>query len=1376
MHLLSAGDGYTYYTNEVATGDVHRESGRELGDYYLADGNPPGQWMGGGTELLGMSGEVTEAQMKALFGEGLHPDADRIIADAMAEGKTREQALKAAKLGRSYYAFQAEKGTLAADIREAYSAFERVNHRDPDTGERRQIRAKVGAQAFREAKGREPSDKEELGRFMSAATRPKRQAVAGMDLVCSPSKSVSVMWALGSDETRTVIEVAQDDAVRDTIRYVEQHAIATRSGTNGIAQIDIKGGVTVTKFRHYDSRTGDPQLHDHLVIANKVMGADGKWRTIDSRLLHRMNVPASEYYNARVMQLVTERLGFTTELRSPTSGKRPVLEIAGLDPELLDEFSSRSIAIRSTTAVLVEQYRDEHGREPNQKALIAIAQRATLDTRPEKEHSRSLHALREDWKARGALRVGYVEGIESGPRQAAAVALENRRELDAEDLHRIAEDVLNTVQEHHAVWGAHVIEAEARRHVAHLSSALHIPENFVDDVARSALSESISLTPPVPHGAFQPLTREDGTSIYEHKGAALFTSAGILAAEDALLEAGRTRTVSPITVDTFERAAAAHEGPLDQGQRDLARAFATSDSVLLVGIGPAGAGKTTALQLAADALHQGGVRMIGLAPSAPAAAVMSDKVGIAATTIHGFLEAHEKADVLPEAFDIMPGDVIVVDEAGMAGTKRLADVVAIAKQAGAHVRLIGDDRQLSAVEAGGALRLLDREIGSVELEHLHRFLDTEEAAASLHLRDPLRPGDPFTWYRDNNRIVGGTPERMADEVFAHWQRDTDAGIPALMLARTTDKVTTLNARAQAYQIASGAVNTAVSVPLRDGLNAHVGDIITTRRNDSQLRIRDGRDRVKNGDLWHVTGISGDGTLTVKHTEHAAPITLPADYVEQHVEIGYARTIGRSQGLTTGNTYTLGDGGMSREDTYVPLSRGAIGNYLFLELEHSDTVDDALQQIAGRYDGMLSAHETIRAEQDRVDNILTLTDQHADVAARADEIRYAHVAELALGEDTATRLAKSDSWGAVAASLRHAEDYGFDPVDTLRDAYRQRELGSADDVPAVLSWRIDRALKRGDVTAVPVTERPTIDGVPAWIADASAHDRAHLPSAWADHLRERHAYIGARLREHGAALALEPPAWAKDLGPVPSKPQRLFAWQKLAAEIDVFRQRYRISDTEQEAIPDRLRGREIADHLAARVTATHKAAALTTALEASEGLRALIADSTTQRAAAARTATINRVALTPTRTGEPRMTDPLEHASRSLSTAATKTNRALSDAVRAAGQLGAERDRELLRRAERDERLQRQTAMDKEREARNATMDKEREERNAAMEQRHQQQDHERALRIAELERRNTEREQREAERSRREQQQRETQIRQREQQDQQLQQDRGLER
>ncbi|TFC94499.1 MULTISPECIES: MobF family relaxase [Cryobacterium] len=1196
MHILSAGDGYVYYTNEVATGDAKRESGRELGDYYTEDGNPQGVWVGGGLAALGVSGVVTEEQMKALYGEGLHPGAERIIADAQAQGKTVGEATKAAKLGRSYYGYSTDGTDLSAKIAAGYTDFTKLNGREPNVADRRAIRAREGDLAFRDAKGRPPADKEELGRFITAATRPTQQAVAGFDLVFSPAKSVSVLWGLGDEDTRKTIEDAQAVAILDTVSYLEREAIATRAGTNGVAQIDVEGGLVATRFRHYDSRNGDPQLHDHLVVANKVEGVDGKWRTIDSKLLHRQGVAASEFYNQRVMDEVTTRLGLATELREVTPGKRPVVEIAGIDERLTGVFSTRSADIKKVVGQLEKDYRATHGRSPDAVARIKLAQQATLETRPAKAHARSLAGLRAEWAAKAAERVGAatVTNLLKDARASAPALGSRPGEPRVVDVDRAAREVVATVSEHHAVWGPHMIEAEARRWVQKETSLGPVPAGTVEQITRRALeTDSIAVTPPAPHGSFEPLTRRDGSSIYEHKGRMLFTSTGLLAAEDTLLAAGRTRTIAPITVAEFDRTAARHTGPLDAGQRALAREFTTSGTLLVVATGPAGAGKTTALALAARATEQAGGRLIGLAPSATAAAVFRDAVEVPAATIHSFVRAYDThGDATPDSrhpdeLKLRAGDIIVVDEAGMAGTLNLAKVTSIAERHGAHVRLIGDDRQLAAVESGGALRLLEREVGSVKLEEIHRFTSPAEAEATRQLRDPATVGDPFRWYVDNNRVTGGSIDRMTDHVFAAWQHDDEAGKNAIMLAQQNVTVTDLNTRAQAYRMGSGLVSGKKSSQLRDGLAAYQGDRIVTRLNDATLRTGRGTDRVKNGDVWTVGNVQADGALTVTHAGHGGRITLPAEYVQNNVELGYASTIHRAQGMTADTAHVLADSSTSRELVYVGLTRGKEANHLYVETEDAQPMSDVLSTIAGHSDGMLSATETIRAEQARVDDLVTLIDQYGDVAERANTVRFTQLVGHTLDEKDARNLTSSESWGAVTAALTRAETQGLDPASVLRESWNERERGTADDVGAVLSHRMERRIETAPADQAPVaaTERPA---VPAWIADRRVLDSAGTDPAWRDHLSERYEYLAVRLEERGTAIAVEKPAWAQQLGDVPADGTRRQEWVTLAAEVDVFRDRYKVDPAQTQAIPEAYRERSVGAELASRVTALEKA--------------------------------------------------------------------------------------------------------------------------------------------------------------------------------------------
>ncbi|MHA7174859.1 MobF family relaxase [Arthrobacter monumenti] len=1113
VHVLSAGDGYAYYTREVASADELRQPGRELGDYYTVHGMPPGLWAGAGITNLGLSGEVTEEQMRHLFGEGRHPDNERITAELVTRGATKKEISDATKLGRAYYQYKAKDRTLLATFREAEGDFERLNHRQPTEAERRRIRAKQGAIAFRIAKGRPPQHTEELGKFITAQTRPQQNPVAGFDLVFSPAKSVSVLWALGDEHTREAIEKAHEEAITSTIKYLEREAIATRTGTNGVAQEDVKGGIIAARFRHYDSRDGDPQLHDHLVVANKVQLASGKWLSIDSALLHRQGVAASEAYNMAVMNNVQRALGVTTTARQVRDGKRPVMEIAGIDPTLTENFSKRSVSMRQVMKELSKTYEQDHGRTPPAKARIALAQQANLATREAKKKARSLAELRTEWK-KEALRTAPRHTVRSLLTNAQKIALQRRKaELknpEAErsvDIQSAAKAVVEEVSTHHAAWGAHMLEAEARRWVQNHRPGHIVPDEVVQRITRAAIvDESIALTPASVHGAFQPLTRRDGSSIYEHKGRSLYTSEALLRAEDRLIAAGRTPVIPAATGANFEAVALAHDGPLDAGQRNLALQFATSDKLLLVGTGPAGAGKTTALKMTARTVENAGGRVVALATSGGAADVLGRELGTEAHTMALFLKRHEQGPPRNQEFAVGPGDVIVVDEAGMAGTKSLARVLDIAENYGAAVRLIGDDKQLSAVEAGGALRRLESEVGSVQLEDVHRFQDPKEAAASLALRTPA-PGeaDPFGYYLDNGRITGGSTEQMIDNLYGHWQESANAGKETVMIAHQNASVAELNARAQAHRLGTGETGGKTTVRLRDGLDAYNGDIVVSRRPESRLKLNGGRDQVKNNDRWMVTDVHSNGSLSVESLTHGGTIRLPADYVKQHVEIGYASTVHRAQGQTADVSLIMADASTTRENAYVGLTRGREENHMFVATEHGQDVTDVLSTIAGNNTSMLSAHDAAEMESARVDSLAALMAQYQDAATRADELRVAAVARTTLA-DQAEQFIASPAWGAVAAAIRHGEETGWDPSRLLAASHRERNYAGADDVGAVLSARIESRIERGRELA----DRMTANG--------KARPLENLTDAQLDSLL---ATATARKESAAAELAQQP---------------------------------------------------------------------------------------------------------------------------------------------------------------------------------------------------------------------------------------------------------------
>ena len=242
-----------------------------------------------------------------------------------------------------------------------------------------------------------PVDARELAATIAKHSRPKTNAVAGYDLTFSPVKSVSTLWAIADPKTAAVIERAHQAAIKDALDFLETKALFTRQGTNGVRQVDVRG-LIATAFTHRDSRAGDPDLHTHVAVANKVQTLDGKWLAIDGRPLHKAIVSASETYNTALERHLIDALGVRfAERPNADARKRPVREIVGVDPDLNTRFSKRRLHVEDRRKVLAAAFQATHGRPPTPVETIQLSQQATLETREAKHEPRSLAEQRETW-------------------------------------------------------------------------------------------------------------------------------------------------------------------------------------------------------------------------------------------------------------------------------------------------------------------------------------------------------------------------------------------------------------------------------------------------------------------------------------------------------------------------------------------------------------------------------------------------------------------------------------------------------------------------------------------------------------------------------------------------------------------------------------------------------------------------------------------------------------------------------------------------------------------------------------------------------------------------------------------------------------------
>lgn len=1056
---LSAGNGYAYYTAVTVSADQRRSKDQELGDYYLETGTPEGQWMGRGAAELGVEGHVSEEQMRALFGDGLHPDADRMIAELVGNGMSAERAVDSVRLGRRFARFESPENELAQAIStaEAVKGGELGRALTPD--ESQAIRMRCAGVMFHDRHGRSGAP-HEVAKLMATELSKGHNAVAGFDLTFSAPKSLSVAWAAADAPHAEALEAAHERAISGTIDFLEREVVRTRTGAGGLA-LHTTAGLVATRFRHWESREGDPQLHDHVVIANRVklIEADGRerWLSIDSRSLFKGTMNASSVYN-RILADELKREGFTLRERTSPSGLHRGMELACVSDKQLEEFSTRSVAIADRTNVLVGEYVAQHGRQPATKELLAIRQQATLETRTPKSQAVTRDELRSTWKEQMG-----DEGERLRLRVAAVIDSPGKTfgEVNGHvNVERVAHSIIDELSSKQSTWTKNHVET--RLNIWAASQEFVVDRGTMGELVDVALHRAgFAIAPTLPVPAHPELINPDGSSIYQSRAATIFTSSSVLEAEDALVRAARDISLPAVSEAKFEQALRTHDGPLNQGQIDLAHQVVCSEHTVTVGIGPAGTGKTSAMKLAVDAAATAGVTTHGITVSAAAADQLEQSTGMPSTTIAKWLH-----DLDTGRGHVDAGDIIIIDEAGMVSARDLARVTAKASATGAFVRLIGDDRQLQAIGSGGSLKMLAAEVGAVRLDQVHRFHIEAEAAASLELREH---GD-VSWYITAERVHGGTHTNVLSSVVNGWAADEAKGSTSLMMAGSNNTVATLNQMAQDRLVADGIVSRAATVELADGTSAGVGDRIITRRNDRRNSTSTGAGFVKNGDTWTISAITAGGAVTASD-QLGRQVTLQADYVATATGLGYATTVHRAQGQTVDHARLVIDSSTTREALYVGLTRGRHSNEVYAVTDGTSAAD-TLRASAANVGQAVSARELIDQAQREVGHPAHLVRILGDMQQRADHHRYETVIRDSVPQ-LAAQLLGSEKCNRLLTVLGTAEDRGFTPQRILSLTAGELPEGKGDPT-GLIAWRITNHLTRSADIEHSGTHRPMRD--------------------------------------------------------------------------------------------------------------------------------------------------------------------------------------------------------------------------------------------------------------------------------------------------------------
>lgn len=1202
LHKLTAGDGYMYLIRQVAASDATDRGRPSLNEYYSAKGESPGTWMGSGLAALGQpvsrdasdplvaelwsvphGSQVSEDQMKALFGEGLHPNADRITHHLTGFGLAQAGKIAAARLGRPF-ATNNTTNQFITRLRQAYRDYNTTvgnnEHASLAADIKARIRTALGREMFAETYTRPPADDRELSGFIARNSRAATTAVAGYDLTFTPVKSISTLWAIAPTPIARAIEECHRQAVAETLEFLEEHAAFSRMGAHGVAQVNTTGLIAAA-FDHRDSRAGDPNLHTHVAVSNKVhvIGADGvpRWLALDGTPLHHATVAASEFYNTRIEALTIGKIGVQFAETATKPGKRPVREIVGIPAELNEKYSSRSAAIDHRVGQLAKQFQVDHGREPTVVEMLALSQQATLETRQAKHEPRALAEQRHLWRMQAVEVLGSQRALTAMVVAATSAAIPERAVINESWVGEQAAAVIATVSEARATWTVNHVRAQAQRALRYANHPGG-PELLNRIVATALDAHSITLTSHADTEKNEPapLRRRDGSSVYTRHDTTIYTSAAIMAAERRILAAATLRngrTVDDTSIGLALAETHANHGlELNHGQAALVRDMATSGARVQLALAPAGTGKTTAMAALAAAWRNSGGTVVGLAPTAGAAEVLAQDLASATDTIAKLIQLADAGNSTPAAaddparqwFDRIDSDtLLIVDEAGMASTADLDTLIAHALARGASVRLIGDDQQLASISAGGVLRDLAELLDTVTLSTVVRFTHPEtgkaEAAASL----AIRAGDPagIGFYIDHHRVHVGADVTAADMAYSAWAADRAAGRDSILLAPTNDLVAALNERARLDRLtaapAAGGTESSATVTLADGLTASAGDWVATRKNARWLRTTTHGAWVKNGHRWIIRTVHDDGSITVVPLRGpATPVRLPARYVKTYTTLGYASTINAAQGMTAGGRdiegtcHTVISDRLTRQQLYVAGTRGRTENHFYgstaeadphriltPKATHPPTAVDVLTAILRRDGAQQSAHTLAAADTDPLPRLHRAADMYSDALTAAAE-QHAGPAVMARIDTAATHLGHNltdaQGWPVLRRNLALLAVEGHDPIDALHQA-ATTGLTDAHDPAAVLDWRLPTPNGAGP------TERGPLHWLPA-IPDAIATDptwatylnqRADLVRELADHIRDT-------ARAWDAASA---PAWARPL---------LEDSRNLLAEIAVFR--------------------------------------------------------------------------------------------------------------------------------------------------------------------------------------------------------------------------------
>lgn len=691
---------------------------------------------------------------------------------------------------------------------------------------------------------------------------------AGYDLTFSLPKSVSAVWAVADGDTRRLIEELVDRAIDAALEYLEDTAVRSRRGSGGNRLERAK--LVAAKFLHGSSRNLDPHLHVHVFVTNVCVREDGSTGTLCGPPLFRAKMAAGALFRAELANLLGQELGLETA-RDRTS-----FRIEGVPDALTDRWSSRRHAIEEALA--------RRGLSSARAASVAA-----LDTRGEKVILPRAE-LYERWKAE-ALELGFTtESVRGLTRKAM--------ERDhAEELAAAVQAALCRITFHQS----HFSERELVRFTAEEAQGRGVGGRDVLSGVTARLTQSPEIV-----------------RLGSLRGEERFTTKEVLALEKRLLdtaERSRADAAHTLSMETVSGVLAAR--PTITGEQAAALLHVTrAAGGIKVVTGMAGTGKTFLLSAVREAFERDGYSVVGAALAGKAARGLEEGAGIPSMTLHAFLGRAGEGS-LP----LTGKTVLVLDEAGMVGTRQMEEVVRLVRDAGGLVVLVGDAKQLQPIEHGGPFAALGRLLGEASLVQIQRqkeewareaVKDIAAGFAGLAVREFIARG---LFHVSDDR------ERAQADLIRVWREEGLARPEsALIFAATNREARELNRLAQAERMRSGNLGEPAAVVGGDLIHLH--DRVMFTRNSRTLGVM-------NGDLGTVLDLSRNNLLVVRLDSGRTASVPLSDY--DHLRLGYCLTAHKGQGVTCDRAYVLlGEEMQDLHLSYVQASRARAETHLFTD--------------------------------------------------------------------------------------------------------------------------------------------------------------------------------------------------------------------------------------------------------------------------------------------------------------------------------------------------------------------------------------------------------------------------------------------------------------